>query len=443
MCLERAVNDPSHPDYVPTIFVFVEKNETKNESKLKRFESAKKRKLSCSATTTNSSSCSTNINLDQENHLENEISIDFNMTEANHSHLAFSTPVKQKTKEDQYVQEIENLRVERDQYKELCDKISLRFISFESLKDNNRKFKYYTGIDKDKFMTVFEHLQQFLPSPCKSNLPYIDQFLMTLVKLRLNQQWENLADQFNSNKTSLNDIFWRWIDILYKHLSFLIKWPDHDAAIHTIPPSYKKYFPRLTGIIDCFEIFIDRPKNLKARAQVYSNYKKHSTVKFLIACTPQGSISFLSKGWGGRTSDVELVKNSKLLNPNLHHPGDQILADRGFTLIDEFGAKCGVELVIPSFTKGKKQLSAQEVETTRQLASIRIHIERVIGLLKNRYTILSSGPIPIFMIKSLCDEANGCDFSSIDKIVTVCAILINLGGSIVYCNEDVNEPLEK
>ena len=92
---------------------------------------------------------------------------------------------------------------------------------------------------------------------------------MTLVKLRLNQQWENLADQFNSNKTSLNDIFWRWIDILYKHLSFLIKWPDHDAAIHTIPQSYKKYFPRLTGIIDCFEIFIDRPKNLKARAQVY------------------------------------------------------------------------------------------------------------------------------------------------------------------------------
>ena len=60
-----------------------------------------------------------------------------------------------------------------------------------------------------------------------------------------------------------------------------------------------------------------------------------------------------------------------------HYPGDQILADRGFTLTDEFAAKCGVELVIASFTKGKNQLSAKEVETTRQIATIRIHIERV------------------------------------------------------------------
>ena len=35
-------------------------------------------------------------------------------------------------------------------------------------------------------------------------------------------------------------------------------------------------------IIDCFEIFIERPMNLKARAQTWSNYmyKHHNTVKF-------------------------------------------------------------------------------------------------------------------------------------------------------------------
>lgn len=117
---------------------------------------------------------------------------------------------------------------------------------------------------------------------------------------------------------------------------------------------------------------------LDARARVYSNYKKHSTVKFLIACTPQGSVSFLSKAWGGRISDVELVKESGFMDLS-HYPRDQILADRGFTLVDDFAAKCGVELTIPSFTKGKKQLSAKEVETTRQIAAIRIHTERVIG----------------------------------------------------------------
>ena len=71
--------------------------------------------------------------------------------------------------------------------------------------------------------------------------------------------------------------------------------------------------------------------------------------------------------WGGRISDVELVKESGFMELS-HYPGDQILADRGFTLTDEFAAKCGVELVIPSFTEGKNQLSAKEVETTRQIA---------------------------------------------------------------------------
>ena len=71
-------------------------------------------------------------------------------------------------------------------------------------------------------------------------------------------------------------------------------------------------------------------------------------LKFLIACTPQGSVSFLSKAWGGRISDVELVKESGFMELS-HYPGDQILAGRGFTLTDELAAKCGVELVIPSF----------------------------------------------------------------------------------------------
>ena len=43
-------------------------------------------------------------------------------------------------------------------------------------------------------------------------------------------------------------------------------------------------------------------------------------------------------GGGGRISDIGIAKGSGLINPNLHHHGDQILADRGFTLQDEFTA---------------------------------------------------------------------------------------------------------
>lgn len=270
------------------------------------------------------------------------------------------------------------------------------------------------------------------PEKYKGKISLQNQLFITLVKLRLNLQIETLAEMFAVSKTTVNDIFWRWMDVIYEELKFLIKWPDHDASMQTLPHVFRQYFPKLTGIIDCTEIFIHRPKNLKARAQVYSNYKKHSTLKFLVACTPQGAISFLSKAWGGRISDVELVKQSGLISNNYHHPGDQILADRGFTLKDEFAAGAGVELIIPAFTKGKDQLTPKEVETTRQIASIRIHRERVIGLLKNRFNILSSGPLPLTMIKSLSDEAIGSNTTSIDKIITACAVLVNLSNGIVY-----------
>ena len=68
-------------------------------------------------------------------------------------------------------------------------------------------------------------------------------------------------------------------------------------------------------------------------------------------------------------------------------PGDVVLADRGFDIGDDI-ALHGGRLEIPAFTRGKKQLSMQEVEYSRRISKVRIHVERVIGLLKNKYTIL-------------------------------------------------------
>ena len=213
-------------------------------------------------------------------------------------------------------------------------------------------------------------------------------------------------------------------------LKFLIKMQDRDCIFDTIPAVFKAKFPRLTSIIDCFEVFIESPGNLLARAQCYSTYKKYCTVKVFISCTPLGAINFVSKCWGGRASDIQIVRESNFTSSKYHYPGDEILADRGFTLQDDFAANSSSILLIPAFTKNKPQLSAEEVEVTRKIASVRIHIERVIGLLKNRYTILK-GILPMRTVKSIKDETCHAITANCDKIVTVCAALTNLGESIV------------
>ena len=114
-------------------------------------------------------------------------------------------------------------------------------------------------------------------------------------------------------------------------------------------------------IIDRSEIFIDRPTHLLARAQTFSSYKHHHTVKYLIGVTPQGTVSFISDGWGGRTSDKYVTEHSTLLS-NLV-PGDTILADCGFDIRDSVGFYCS-QLALPAFTKGK--LSWKEFLLSKQ-----------------------------------------------------------------------------
>ena len=47
----------------------------------------------------------------------------------------------------------------------------------------------------------------------------------------------------------------------------------------------------------------------------------------------------------------------------------------------------------PPFTKGKKQLEKLEVDWSPELSIVHIHVERVISILKQKYTILQ-GVLP-------------------------------------------------
>lgn len=291
------------------------------------------------------------------------------------------------------------------------------------LMGNDLKTKFYTGLPKwSLFLHVFSLLSPHVV-PSRTDLTLQDELIVVLMKLRLNCAFQDLAFRWRVSPSTISRMFYKWINIMEERMKFLIMWPKQEILKHNMPQVFKDSFPNTIGIIDCSEIFIERPTGFQARAKTYSNYKRHNTIKFLIAVTPCGTISYVSKCWGGRVSDRYLTQQCGFLE--LLKPGDVILADRGFNIEDDlkfYGAK----LEIPAFTRGKKQLSVEEVERSKRLSRVRIHVERVIGLLKMKYKIIE-GPLPLSLIKSNIDK----NTASIDKIVTVCSALINLSESIV------------
>ena len=311
----------------------------------------------------------------------------------------------------------------RSEVYQLREKVSKLSFSQETFKDNDDMVQDLTGIPSfAKLMVVFTFVSEFLK--VGPGLSPFQSFFMTLMRMRLNLPLHFLSFIFHVSKPTAGRIFNSTLNVLHDRLSRFILWPSKEQIQISLPMCFKNSsYRNCTSIIDCFEIFIERPKNLRARAQTYSQYKHHNTAKYLISITPQGVISFVSRGWGGRASDRYITENCGYLANLL--PGDLVLADRGFTVGDAVGLY-SAHLKIPAFTRGKKQLHPSELEYSRGIAAVRIHVERVIGLVRNKYTILQS-TIPI----SLCQTATPGELISLDKMVRVCCALCNICQSVV------------
>nr|XP_047122674.1 uncharacterized protein LOC124806102 [Hydra vulgaris] len=305
-------------------------------------------------------------------------------------------------------------------------KLKKKLLSFEvtveSFTDDD-KVLYYTGLPCRKvLLAVFQHVEAYISLTARSRLSKFQKLILALMELRLGTPIQDLAFRFDISYSVASKTFKNILHILYVRMKPLIYWPERKELQQSMPLSYRQHFGlKIAVIIDCFEIFIERPSNLMARAQTWSNYKSHNTVKYLIGIVPQGVISFISQGWGGRTSEKLITEQCGLLEKL--NPGDVVLADRGFNIADSVGLMCA-EVKIP-FTKGKKQLSAVDVESTRKIARSRVNVERVIGLARNKYTILKE-ILPVDFL--MCEADN---IPTVDKIVTVSCALTNCCKSIV------------
>lgn len=332
----------------------------------------------------------------------------------------------EKHAEEMFEQQLAKKDAEIERLKRALERSRRRQIMVFDLKafeGNDSKTRHFTGLPNFislKILYDFVHAGILVSSRVLSKEQV---FVMVLIRLRLNLCFKTIGYLFNVSTATACKYFYSGLYSLYKQLQGLIKWPEKELLDYYIPLKFKKVFSSsITSIIDCFEIFSEKPSTKDATLKMYSNYKSHYTTKMLISITPFGTISYISKPYTGRTSDKQITEASGYLDKI--QSDDLILADRGFS-IQKFVQDKNATLRVPDSSNRKRQLSSVAVERTRALASVRNEVERSIGALRGKYTLLK-GPVSINMMNH---EHNGVNV--LYMAVTVCCALVNLCPSII------------
>lgn len=341
---------------------------------------------------------------------------------------------------------IEELEAANTSLREENARLRSQVFRYDNIKDDGAQLAYLTGLTQDMWRALWQYLKpsradvlsaQSAESESKGRvnapgagrkpvLSMEDELLVTLMRLRLGRQEQDLAYQFGLSKSSVSRISVKWINFLYLRLGLIPIWPTWQDVEKTMPAAFQETYPTTCAIIDATELKCEIPSSLSLQSQHYSGYKSHTTVKGLVAIAPNGSFMFVSQLYTGSISDRQLFQDSGILDLLEDMPrGKSLMADRGFEVQDLL-VKQGLLLNIPPFKGSKKSLTVHDVKKTQRIARLRIHVERAIGQVKSRFRLFQT-IIPI----TLC--------GSINQLWTVACLLINFCGPIIGENPDVDD----
>lgn len=278
------------------------------------------------------------------------------------------------------------------------------------MRDILRKPKYYLGIPKCEM-----HIIDLIESETKISQRNI---FIVLRKIRRNEELETLGDLFDMTKQNISLIFSTNVVNIAECLKDLIYWPDKLIISTNLPLAFKNRFKYVQSTIDCFELKIEKPSDPILQATSWSSYKQSNTFKYLISCTPDCLINFVSIGYGGRIADHKILKPSGYVQKLPRNC--TVLADRGFKYAKEMlKVEKNCTLTRPPSVRANERSSKQDVQESKQISCVRIHIERAIGRVRE-FKILSPGYI-----------LDRNYFYAIDSIVQIACALANLQGEMI------------
>ena len=313
----------------------------------------------------------------------------------------------------------------QDCKRQAAEQLALAKFGLERFGTDNDSIKFYTNFPSYAHIrSFFQFIQpsaQIMtycyasgerePRPVCRNMLLVDELFMFLVRLKLGLFEQDLAHRFLIHRSSVCRKLITWGNFLYFLLGSHMIWPSREDVNRFMPEGFKKLYPSTRVILNCTEIFVETPTSLLLQSQLYSCYKSNTTLKGLNGITPNGANSFVSSLYTGGISDKEITRCSGILD--LLEPGDSVMADKGFD-IDDLLREKNVGLNIPPFLENQGQFSTQDVQRTKTIASLRIHVERAIRRVKEYHFFDSD-----VLLSSL---------GSVNQLYSVACLLTNFKG---------------
>ena len=111
-----------------------------------------------------------------------------------------------------------------------------------------------------------------------SKLSVAEELLAVLMRLCLGLLLQDVADRFNVSASTMSRIFTTWLRLIIVEFWQMFPWPTRDLVPQYTPKRFSKY-PSTRVIIDCTELYIQRPSSLVSQSETFSNYKHHNTFK--------------------------------------------------------------------------------------------------------------------------------------------------------------------
>ncbi|XP_029981044.1 uncharacterized protein LOC115412593 [Sphaeramia orbicularis] len=319
------------------------------------------------------------------------------------------------------------LKRENQALRESVEKMSL---SENSLRNDAEKVKFYTGLPNYFVLeTVMWLLAPHMDGIKNVKLSKFQQLLLTLMRLRLDLRNQDLAYRFGVKVGMVTRTVHRMVNIMSSTLvPTAVFWPSRAELRKNLPAALRSSHPDCAVIVDCFTVPFEEPvsQGNQQQQRVVPHPHRAGTcsnmLKYLIGVAPQGVVTFVSRGVLGNVSDKSLAEGCGFLCKLL--PGDVVLASRDLDIAESVAAR-GATFKIAGSYQGETYGSSEGsvlADSSAETVSVQKHVERVISMVKQRYSMLT-GPVESPFTTAAERTSN---LTTFDKIVQVACALNNL-----------------